>query len=70
MRTTSGLEKSANHESTREREEVAMRTARVLSMTIAVLLTAGVPATAHHSFSAVFDRERPIAVTGPITEVE
>ena len=32
-----------------------MRTALVVSMTIAALLTAGVPATAHHSFSAVFE---------------
>ena len=47
-----------------------MRTALVVSMTIAALLTAGVPATAHHSFSAVFDRERPIEVSGTITEVE
>ena len=47
-----------------------MHAARVLSMTIAILFTAGVSATAHHSFSAVFDREKPIEVTGTITEVE
>ena len=28
------------------------------------------PAVAHHSFAAVFDRERPIELTGTVTKVE
>jgi len=47
-----------------------MRTRLVTSMTIAALLMSGVPAIAHHSFSAVFYRERPVEVTGTISEVE
>jgi hypothetical protein len=47
-----------------------MRTRLVMSMTIAALLMSGVPAIAHHSFSAVFDRDKPIEVTGTISVVE
>ena len=47
-----------------------MRTRLVMSMTIAALLMSGVPAIAHHSFSAVFDREMPVEVTGTVSSVE
>jgi hypothetical protein len=34
------------------------------------LLLAPMSARAHHSFSSVFDREKPITLTGPVTEIE
>jgi len=34
------------------------------------LLLASMSARAHHSFSAVFDREKPITLTGPVTKIE
>lgn len=47
-----------------------MLTRLVASIAITALLVTGLPAWAHHSFSAVFDRDKPIEVTGTITEVE
>lgn len=34
------------------------------------LLAAGAPALAHHSFSAEYDREQPITITGKVTLLE
>jgi hypothetical protein len=33
-------------------------------------LFSGVPATAHHSFAAEYDRDRPITITGKVTLLE
>jgi len=41
---------------------------RVLSLAAALLFAA--PGIAHHSFAAVFDRDRPIELTGTVTAVE
>lgn len=43
-----------------------------LTVTAAIALTifAAAPANAHHSFSAVFDSEQPVTVTGRIVRVE
>ena len=37
---------------------------------VTAFLSLGIPVKAHHSFSAVFDAERPVEVTGTVTEVE
>jgi hypothetical protein len=37
---------------------------------LAALFGSAVPAHAHHSFAAVFDSTKPVAVTGTITRVE
>ena len=35
-----------------------------------LVLAAGIPANAHHSFAAVFDAEKPVEKSGTVTEVE
>lgn len=37
---------------------------------VAALLSFGIAVKAHHSFSAVFDAESPVEVTGTVTKVE
>ena len=41
---------------------------RILVTSSAVMLTA--PTQAHHSFAAVFDYDKPVEVTGVVTEIE
>ena len=36
----------------------------------AALLGASLPATAHHSFAAIFDSAKPVKVTGTVTRIE
>jgi len=44
---------------------------RVITMLgITAVVVYALPVLAHHSFSAVFDRERPIELTGTVTKVE
>jgi len=42
----------------------------LLSVAVGLLCAALTPAYAHHSFSAVFDATKPVAVTGTIVRVE
>ena len=41
----------------------------VLAVLVLVLLGAGVPVWAHHSFAAVFDSDKPVTIKGVITQV-
>jgi hypothetical protein len=41
----------------------------VLAASFGVVL-AGIPVLGHHSFSAQYDRNKPITITGPVTKVE
>jgi len=46
---------------------------RLLAISAAVFVlvtTWHAPAAAHHSFAAVFDRDRPVELTGTVTKVE
>jgi len=47
-----------------------MRKTGFLGAVAAVLLSAAVPALAHHAFSAEFDQSKPLKVSGEISRVE
>ena len=47
-----------------------MRTTLAAAVVGVGLLLAGVPVLAHHSFSAAYDLQLPVALTGTITKVE
>jgi hypothetical protein len=47
-----------------------MRLNVTIAAAAAAVLICTLPAVAHHSFAAVFDRERPIELTGTVTKVE
>ena len=42
----------------------------VIGIGLVALLIAVIPGRAHHSFTAVFDAESPLSLTGTVTEVE
>jgi len=47
-----------------------MKLSKLTAVVLSVTTFFAVPATAHHSFVAVFDRELPVELTGTVTEVE
>jgi hypothetical protein len=50
--------------------EILRMKTKMLVILASVLLVAGIPANAHHSFAAVFDAEKPVEKSGTVTEVE
>jgi uncharacterized protein DUF6152 len=54
----------------RSHRRYAMRnTGRLVALAV-ILLSAAVPAIAHHAFSAEFDQSKPVKVSGEITKLE
>jgi hypothetical protein len=47
-----------------------MRISHVVAVTAAVLIAAGAAVSAHHSFAAEFDSEKPIQLRGTVVRVE
>ena len=47
-----------------------MRLQRVLITTFAALLLIGTAVSAHHSFAAEFDADKPVKLTGTVTKVQ
>ena len=43
---------------------------RLSVLLVTILVGFGIPAWAHHSFSAVFDADSPIEASGPVTRVD
>jgi len=44
--------------------------ASFLCAVASLLILSAVPATAHHSFAAQYDRNKPITLSGPVTKLE
>ena len=47
-----------------------MRVSHLVAVTAAVVITAGTALSAHHSFAAEFDSEKPIQLRGTVVRVE
>jgi hypothetical protein len=47
-----------------------MRTSRLFAAALLVMLAAGAPVAAHHSFAAEFDGQKPVTLRGTITKME
>jgi hypothetical protein len=47
-----------------------MKAQMSFALLVAMLLSAAIPARAHHSFAAEYDRDQPITITGKVTLLE
>jgi hypothetical protein len=47
-----------------------MKNASILILLVATLLVASIPTSAHHSFQAEYDRNRPLTLVGKLTKVQ
>src|SRR5437773_9577151 len=47
-----------------------MNVRSLFALAAVALISAAVPALAHHSFAAEFDRAKPVTLTGKVTKVE
>src|SRR4051794_5240304 len=50
--------------------EVSMRSEMTVVVAAMVLFVAAIPLLAHHPFSAQYDQDKPVTVTGTVTKVE
>ena len=46
------------------------KTGLFIAVAVGLLLGAGIPAFAHHAFSAEFDQSKPVKISGEITKLE
>jgi hypothetical protein len=49
--------------------EVAMK-ARLFGALAALTMLSGAPVVAHHAFSAEFDRDKPVSITGTVSKID
>src|SRR5262247_1395425 len=47
-----------------------MRTSHIVAAALVVIVAAGAPIAAHHSFAAEFDGSKPVTLRGTITKME
>src|SRR5262245_24031745 len=51
-------------------KENALMATRLMALTLGLLIVAGPPVSAHHSFAAEYDSTQPVKVTGVVTRLD